>query len=464
MLERYLIDETKFQNVAEKGVITGFQVGIRASTYSNMRINRIGRFELSVDGVDYDEKDMCLTVDGETFALTDKEKRGKAYWPYGQTAILTVKKPGGLSEGYHDIVYAQHDATRDMPKPEDVPPAMKAMMEEMAEGGPFAPFARGTKRCKLRSMIKRGVSLYSYQQEYVTHQLTLEGMIAAASATGATGIEIIGDTNIPRGVNDAFVERWFEWMDKYHMEPTCYDGIESRAENVDESMKYDIITAAKLGFKCIRVHEPFEYAVKYLPMAEEYGVILAPELHAPFNLDTPDTLRKLEQVAEIDSKFLGFVLDGSLFSRRPDRVSMEHALRNGLNPKFVPYVLQCYQDGTPYREAKAYVRAHGGTDVDARWTHLALTINHFTDRETLAPYMPYVVHVHGKMLEMTLAGTEYSVDYPYFVDTLKSFNWSGYINTEYEGQRYIQDNEFTNVTGIDQVQRHQMMLSKLLGI
>lgn len=457
MFERYLIDETNFRNVAEKGVITGFQVGIRAATYSNMRVNRIGRFELHVDGVEYPETLMSLTVDGQTFKLTDAKARAKAYWPYGQVAILTVSKPGGLSEGMHDILYTQHDAMPKPPEGESLPAGMPDMSD-----GPFAPFTTGRKRCKLNGMIKRGVSLYSYQQEYVLKQLTLEEMIAAAAETGATGIEIIGDTNIPRGVSDAFVERWYEWMDKYHVEPTCYDGIESRAETDDESMQYDIKTAAKLGFKVIRVHMPFEYAVKYLPMAEEHGVILAPELHAPFNLDTPDTLAKLEQVAKIDSKYLGFVLDGSMFHRYPDRITMERNLRLGMDPSIIPYILECYKNGTDYREAKAYVRANGGSDLDARWAHEALTICHFTDRETLAPYMPYIAHVHGKILEMTLAGTEYSVDYPYLVDTLKSFNWSGYINTEYEGQRHVQDNEFTEVTGVDQVRRHQKLLSKLL--
>ena len=65
--------------------------------------------------------------------------------------------------------------------------------------------------------IKRGVSLYSYQEEFFLQKMTLEDCIAAVAATGATGIEILGEQSIwgfPK-LTDAFVHQWFGWMDKY---------------------------------------------------------------------------------------------------------------------------------------------------------------------------------------------------------------------------------------------------------
>ena len=43
------------------------------------------------------------------------------------------------------------------------------------------------------AQIKRGVSLYSFQEEYFLRKLTLEDCIAKAASFGAYGIEIIGE-------------------------------------------------------------------------------------------------------------------------------------------------------------------------------------------------------------------------------------------------------------------------------
>ena len=72
--------------------------------------------------------------------------------------------------------------------------------------------------------IKRGVSLYSYQEEFFLQKMSLEDCIAAVAKTGATGIEIVGEQSIfgfPK-LTDAFVDQWFGWMDKYDVTPVCH--------------------------------------------------------------------------------------------------------------------------------------------------------------------------------------------------------------------------------------------------
>ena len=73
--------------------------------------------------------------------------------------------------------------------------------------------------------IKRGVSLYSYQEEYFLHKMNLEDCIAAVSAMGATGVEIIPEQMINEypNLSDEFLEKWFGWMKKYSTTPTCMD-------------------------------------------------------------------------------------------------------------------------------------------------------------------------------------------------------------------------------------------------
>ena len=73
--------------------------------------------------------------------------------------------------------------------------------------------------------IKRGVSLYSFQEEYFLRKMTLEDIIATTQKLDIPGIEIIGDQMI-RGypnVPDSFFEEWHGWMEKYGRTPVCLD-------------------------------------------------------------------------------------------------------------------------------------------------------------------------------------------------------------------------------------------------
>src|SRR5262245_33529055 len=73
--------------------------------------------------------------------------------------------------------------------------------------------------------IKRGVSLYSFQEEYFLRKMTLEEILAACAAIDARGIEIIGDQMI-RGYPDIpneFIKQWHGWMETYELTPVCLD-------------------------------------------------------------------------------------------------------------------------------------------------------------------------------------------------------------------------------------------------
>ena len=73
--------------------------------------------------------------------------------------------------------------------------------------------------------IKRGVSLYSFQEEYFLRKMSLEDCIAAAAKMGALGIESIAEQMMPGfpNLSDAFYDQWHGWMAKYGTTPTCHD-------------------------------------------------------------------------------------------------------------------------------------------------------------------------------------------------------------------------------------------------
>src|SRR5574341_1368465 len=82
-----------------------------------------------------------------------------------------------------------------------------------------------TKDMTKNNAIKRGVSLYSFQEEYFLRKMNLEEIIATCANLGVQGIEIIGDQMIPNypHVSDEFYEQWHDWMEKYKVTPTCLD-------------------------------------------------------------------------------------------------------------------------------------------------------------------------------------------------------------------------------------------------
>src|SRR3954471_24900694 len=67
------------------------------------------------------------------------------------------------------------------------------------------------------SSIKRGVSLYSYQEEFFLRTMSLEDCIAHAASVGAFGIEVIPEQSLPGfpDITDAQVAQWHGWMERY---------------------------------------------------------------------------------------------------------------------------------------------------------------------------------------------------------------------------------------------------------
>ena len=94
---------------------------------------------------------------------------------------------------------------------------------------------------------------------------------------------------------------------------------------------------------------------------------------------------------------------------------------------------------------------------------MANDIQHMTyvNPRRLLEFMPLIVHIHGKFYEMLEDYTEYSIPYDEVVAVLEEGGYSGYISSEYEGNRHIQD--AFDVDSVEQVRRQQVMLKRLLG-
>jgi hypothetical protein len=94
-----------------------------------------------------------------------------------------------------------------------------------------------------------------------------------------------------------------------------------------------------------------------------------------------------------------------------------------------------------------------------------------TSLDTMRQLARHVVSCHGKFNHMSeIPGQpgryhDAAIDYEGAIGALIAGGYGGYINSEYEGQRYSQDRTRAEMMDeVDQVRRHHEMLRRLTGI
>ena len=323
------------------------------------------------------------------------------------------------------------------------------------------------------SQIKRGVSLYSFQEEFFLRKMTLENCVAACADMGALGIETLAEQMMPGFPNlpEEFYSGWHAMMDRYGTVPVCHDmfldtkrfkgRILSDEEQV-ASIERDLKHASRLGCTVMRVLmfvRP-EILVKCLPLAERYGVRMGVEIHAPLHLSHPWILRYSEVMERENSPFLGYVLDMGIFTDHYPPVMLERFRRQGATPAIIEHVREAYEARTLPEYIINDVRELGGTPIDIAMAEVTRH-NLWSNPKHLLEHVPRIFHVHGKFYEMDDQDNETSLGYAQVIPALLQGGYQGYICSEYEGNRHIQD--AFEIDSVEQVRRHQRMLARLLG-
>jgi sugar phosphate isomerase/epimerase len=320
--------------------------------------------------------------------------------------------------------------------------------------------------------IKRGVSFYSYQEEYFLGQLDVEGCIREASKIGATGIEIIPEQML-RGypeISDDFYRLWHGWMERYGTVPIAsdlfidtkrYPGRWLTIQEQVESVERDLQIAHRLGVTEVRaiINTPPEVMEGAAAKAEELGLHLLLEVHAPFHYEHPWVQRHLKVMDRVDSPALGFMPDMGTFVERFPRVVSERARRDGGRDDLIDLIVETYDAHGDVHGLMDTVYYMGGSPIEVG---LARQATHYTwnDPRSLLEQMHRTHHIQAKFYEMTEEGSEYSIPYDKIVPVLIEGGYSGYLSSEYEGNRHIQD--AFEVDSVEQVRRQHAMFQRLL--
>lgn len=327
--------------------------------------------------------------------------------------------------------------------------------------------------------LKRGVTLYSYQEEYFTRAMTLEDCLAEMAAIGAEGVELLPEQMVPGYPNpsQSWVDGWFRMLDKYNLKPACMDTFVdttwgghremSTAEAV-EVLATQIKLADRLGFRAIRPttgpvpDAALDMILKVLPHAEKHNVKVAVEIHAPTMLRSKFIDEYLELIARTGTRHFGFTPDMGIFCRKIPRILVEHFLRRGAKPEIVEQVNALVLARRSQEEINDEVSKRGGKETDHIYGIMA---NYYYQPENeprdIAIIAPYVYNIHGKFYEMTDDIVEPNIPYDLVIPALLEAGCTGYINSEFEGQRLTMDARDTD--SCEQVRRHQLMMARLLG-
>jgi hypothetical protein len=323
--------------------------------------------------------------------------------------------------------------------------------------------------------IKRGVSLYSFQNETFQGRMSLEDCVRTCAELGANGIEIIGEQTFwgwPEvGVKSEEIDHWHGLMAKYGTTPVSHDfmldykrykGREMPFDEQVASVCKDIDFGARLGMKYIRalVSIAPEVLVAAAPHAEEKGIKILIEVHAPLHFDHPWIIRHAEAFEKSGSDALGFLPDMGMFLFAFPPVWKEKFLRIGVPAHIADYIEKAYADRVLSEYVILNVQDMGGVGPAIA---MAETLRHNAafEPKRMLDYIHRIHNIHGKFYQMDADYVEPSIPYDTIVDVLKQGGYQGYICSEYEGNRWIED--YQEPDSVEQVRRQQVMLARLIG-
>ena len=103
MLEQPVIQMRGFRNVRDGEKVTGFQVAVRLPYYRGVWLSQLRPATVSVDGTEYKDAEITWTIAGRTYEQGQLADHADVSWSNMEPATLTVRKPGGLAIGFHDV-------------------------------------------------------------------------------------------------------------------------------------------------------------------------------------------------------------------------------------------------------------------------------------------------------------------------------------------------------------------------
>ena len=104
MLEKEVIQSVGFRNVKENGKITGFQIKVRLPYYRGIFLSQLRPGTLYVDDMKFEKEEIIWNINGKDHTYEEMKEDMQTHWAVTEPAVLKLKKEGGLSQGFHDLI------------------------------------------------------------------------------------------------------------------------------------------------------------------------------------------------------------------------------------------------------------------------------------------------------------------------------------------------------------------------
>lgn len=315
-----------------------------------------------------------------------------------------------------------------------------------------------------------GVTLYSFTNEWLTRQFTLETLLQEVARRGmGPNIEVIGFQTFKEfpDISDASAERFRELMAENGLVAQSLAINSDRFlrpgqqpiddETLVEYHKRQIRSAAKMGFNLVRYQFalPVHLLPAIAPYAEELGVRMGVEIHAPMWAGHPAVMAYREMYDRLSSPVLGWIPDFGGTARGIPPSLLDSARAAGVREPLIAMAQEIWPEPLPSHERVAKLRDYALKDGHAPEHVQALGLAFFlvanNDPRSWAELVDRTIHIHGKFYGVNDAGVEEAIDYQTILPLFRDGGFTGTMVSEWEGHAYCTEDAF------EQVRRHQAM-------
>jgi sugar phosphate isomerase/epimerase len=322
--------------------------------------------------------------------------------------------------------------------------------------------------------IELGATLFAFTNEYITRRYSFHDLLREIARRGlGPSLEVVGFQSFRSfpDVSDAEAVAFKAVVAELGLKPTSLGinsdrflkpGEATSDEHLLEYHKRQMRSAVKLGFPILRYQfsTPPAMAADLAPYAEDLGLKMGLEVHAPAHAHHPLVLAYREVYERVNSPALGWIPDfGGTASRIPPSL-LDAARERGANEKLIALVQEIWPQPGPSHEKAARLRdialkdGHAPAHIQA--VSLAFFILSNGDPKSWAELADRSIHIHGKFYGVDDDLREEAVDYDTILPIFRDAGFSGTLVAEWEGHAYSTRDAF------DQVARFQAMSRRIL--
>lgn len=320
--------------------------------------------------------------------------------------------------------------------------------------------------------IEQAVSLYGLNQQYVERlNYSIEDCYSELKSLGVEKFEIVGAIffdEYPRPA-EAEIDHVLTGAQRYGLTPFSYggyidkgriSGVEPTDEDVILSLTADLMTARELGCSKLRTTQvPLHLLPLIGNFAEQYGIDVGVEVHAPSRPSDPDIQRMLAEFDRIGSRRLGFVPDFGCFIERPSAPALERYTREGASPELLEYIIANRHSGMSEAQLVEDVQARGGGQAEKMAIADFFGFLSFgpADVDGFKTLLPWVHYFHSKFYHVTSDLKDPTIPIEALLAAIQESGFQGVLMSEYEGHAFHNDD------ASEQLERHLRLEQRLLA-